>query len=65
MIFLVFQLYALSISEYFRLYMKITTSKSSRLLGKSLWHYECLKNWQKREAIIIETFRDTIILKLV
>ena len=44
---------------------KMTTSKSSRLSGKSLWHYECLKNWQKRGAIIIETFRDAIILKLV
>jgi hypothetical protein len=44
---------------------KMTTSESSRLSGKSLWHHECLKNWQRRGAIIMETFRDAIILKLV
>ena len=55
-------------SEYKRVFSscaKLTTSESSRLLGKSLWHYECLKNWQRRGAIIMETFGDTIILKLV
>jgi hypothetical protein len=55
-------------SEYKRVfssYMKLTISESSRLSGKSLWHYECLKNWQRRGAIIIETFGDAIILKLV
>ena len=46
-------------------YTKLTISESSRLLGKSLWYYEYLKNWQRRGAIIIETFGDTIILKLV
>ena len=55
-------------SEYERVfssYAKMTTSESSRLLGKSLWHHECLKNWQRRGAIIMETFGNTIILKLV
>ncbi|PMD63040.1 uncharacterized protein K444DRAFT_718325 [Hyaloscypha bicolor E] len=49
----------------FSSYTKITTSESSRLSGKSLWHYKCLKNWQRRGAIMMETFGDTIILKLV
>ena len=44
---------------------KMTTSESSRLSGKSLWHHECLKNWQRRGAIMMETFGDAIILKLV
>jgi hypothetical protein len=48
----------------FSSYIKITSPESSRLSGKSLWHYECLKNWQRRGAIQMETFGDTIILNL-
>ena len=29
---------------------KLTTPESSELLGKSLWHYECLKNWQRGQV---------------
>jgi len=55
-------------SEYERVFSscaKLTTPESSRLSGKSLWHHEYLKNWQRRGAIIMETFGDAIILKLV
>ena len=44
--------------------IKITSPESSRLLGKSLWHHECLKNWQRRGAIQMETFGDAITLNL-
>lgn len=43
---------------------KITSPESSRLSGKSLWHHECLKNWQRRGAIQMETFGDAITLNL-
>ena len=45
-------------------YGKITTPKSSRLSGKMLWHLECLKNWQRRGVIKMETFKNAIILDL-
>ena len=32
---------------------KQTTPESSRLSGKMLWHQECLKNWQRRGAIVM------------
>ena len=54
-------------SEYERVfssYTKITSPESSRLSGKSLWYYECLKNWQRRGAIQMETFGDAITLNL-
>ena len=40
--------------EYERVFSscgKMTTPESSRLLGKTLWYHECLKNWQRRGAI--------------
>jgi len=43
---------------------KQTTLESSRLLGKMLWHQECVKNWQRRGAIRIETFKGATILDL-
>ena len=33
---------------------KQTTTESSRLSVETLWHQECLKNWQTRGAIEIE-----------
>ena len=41
-----------------------TTPESSRLSGQHLWHTECLKNWQRRGAIKMETFKNAIILNL-
>ena len=41
---------------------KMTTPESSRLLGKTLWYHECLKNWQRRGAIQIETYKNALIL---
>lgn len=32
-----------------------TTTRSSKLSGKTLWHQECLKNWSNRGAITIAT----------
>jgi hypothetical protein len=43
---------------------KLTTPESSKLSGKTLWHYECLKNWQRRGAIKMEMFGNAIILDL-
>jgi hypothetical protein len=43
---------------------KVTTPKSSRLSGKMLWHLECLKNWQRRGAIKMATFKDGVKLGL-
>jgi hypothetical protein len=43
---------------------KVTTPESSRLSGKMLWHLECLKNWQRRRAIKMETFKNAVILDL-
>ena len=31
---------------------KMTTPESSRLSGRLLEHHECLKNWQRRGAIV-------------
>jgi hypothetical protein len=52
-------------SEYKRIfssYAKITTPKSSRLLGQMLWHQQCLKNWQRQGAIVIAEAYNTVLL---
>jgi len=49
----------------FSSYAKQTTPKSSRLSRKMLWHQECIKNWQRRGAIRIETFKHATILDLI
>jgi len=41
---------------------KMTSPESSRLSGKTLWHYECLKNWQRRGAIRMETYNNAHII---
>ena len=43
---------------------KLTTPESSKLLGKTLWHHECLKNWQRRGVIKMETYRNDVLLDL-
>ena len=43
---------------------KLTTLESSKLSGDMLWHQECLKNWQRRGAISIETYNNTVLLDL-
>jgi hypothetical protein len=43
---------------------KVTTPESSRLSGKMLWHLECLKNWQRRGAIRMESFKNAVSLHL-
>ena len=43
---------------------KQTTPESSRLSGKHLWFTECLKNWQRRGAIKIETYKNAVIINL-
>jgi len=44
---------------------KQTTLESSRLSGKMLWHQECIKNWQRRGAIRMETFKHATVLDLI
>jgi hypothetical protein len=41
---------------------KMTTIESSRLSGRMLWHQECLKNWQRRGAIIIAGAFNAVLL---
>ncbi len=48
----------------FSSYAKQTTLESSRLTGKLLWHQECLKNWQRRGAIRLETAENAVLLDL-
>jgi hypothetical protein len=43
---------------------KVTTPESSRLSGETLWHLECLKNWQRRGAIKLESFKNAVLLDL-
>jgi hypothetical protein len=45
-------------------YVKLTTLESSRLSGDMLWHQECLKNWQRRGAIVMATGYNAVILDL-
>ena len=54
-------------SEYERVFSscgEVTTPKSSKLSGKLLWHGQCLNNWQRKGAIQIELWKNTIILDL-
>ena len=37
---------------------KMTTPESAKLLGKTLWSQQCLKNWQKRGAIELSTYKN-------
>jgi hypothetical protein len=37
---------------------KMTTPDSGKLLGKTLWHYQCLKNWQRRGEIDIAVYNN-------
>jgi hAT family C-terminal dimerisation region len=46
----------------FSSYGKMTTPESTRLSGETLWHHECLKNWQRRGAIRIKTFKNAYII---
>jgi hypothetical protein len=39
---------------------KITTLESGRLLGKTLWYYQCLKNWQGRGAIKLALYNNAV-----
>src|SRR6266487_2049095 len=43
---------------------KQTTPESSRLTGELLWYQECLKNWQQRGAIRLETAENAVLLDL-
>ena len=43
---------------------KLMTPESSKLLGKTLWNHEYLKNWQRRGAIKMETYRNAVLLDL-
>lgn len=43
---------------------KVTSPESSRLSGEILWRLECLKNWQRRGAIKMESFNNAIRLDL-
>jgi hAT family C-terminal dimerisation region len=42
--------------------VKMTTPESSRLSGSTLWHHECLKYWQRRGVIRMETYKNAVIL---
>lgn len=41
---------------------KVTTPEASRLSGKTLWHHGCLKNWQRRGAIRMESWKNAVII---
>jgi hypothetical protein len=43
---------------------KLTTPESSKLSGDMLWHQECLKNWQRRGAIVMATAWNSVLLDL-
>ena len=43
---------------------KLTTPESSKLSGETLWHQECLKNWQRRGAIVMATAWNGVLLDL-
>jgi hypothetical protein len=40
--------------------VKMTTSDSGRLIGKTLWYHQCLKNWGKRGAVELALFRNVV-----
>jgi hypothetical protein len=39
---------------------KITTPESGRLLGKTLWYHQCLKNRQGRGAIKLALYNNAV-----
>ena len=39
---------------------KMTTPESRKLLGKTLWHYQCLKNWQRWGAIKLALYNNSV-----
>jgi hypothetical protein len=43
---------------------KMTTPESGKLLGKTLWYHQCLKNWQRRGAIKLALYNNTVELDL-
>jgi hypothetical protein len=43
---------------------KMTTPDSGKLLGKTLWHHQCLKNWQRRGAIELAIYNNATKLVL-
>jgi hypothetical protein len=53
--------------EYERVFLscaKLTTPKSSKLSGEMLWHQQCLKNWQRRGAIVMGKAYNAVLLDL-
>ena len=50
-------------SEYKRVFsstVKMTTQESRRLLGKTLWHHQTLKNWLRRGAVDLELYLNAV-----
>jgi hypothetical protein len=43
---------------------KLTTPESSKLSGEMLWHQQCLKNWQRRGAIVMGKAYNAVLLDL-
>jgi hypothetical protein len=43
---------------------KMTTPDSGKLLGKTLWYHQCLKNWQRRGAIELAIYNNATELDL-
>jgi len=39
---------------------KMTTPESRRLLGRTLWHQQCLKNWQRRGAVELALYKNAV-----
>jgi len=39
---------------------KMTTPESGRLLGKTLWGQQCLKNWQNRGAVELALYKNAV-----
>jgi hypothetical protein len=55
---------SLECKRVFSAYAKITTLDSEKLLGKTLWYYQCLKNWQQRGAIELAIYNNATELGL-
>ena len=43
---------------------KMTTPDSRKLLGTTLWHHQCLKNWYNQGAINLAQYRNRVELAL-
>ena len=41
---------------------KMTTPESSKLSGETLWHHECLKNWQRRGLIKMAQYKNAAVV---